>query len=86
VFALSWGRYDTDVGNTVKTFGIFMINWYARDFGQEWNNFVTTYYAMVQGFFYKSGKFNPEPWKGLLDLNTVRRIERFPRHDFDKIR
>jgi hypothetical protein len=41
---------------------------------------------MVQGFFYKSGKFNPEPWKGLLDLNTVRRIERFPRHDFDKIR
>jgi hypothetical protein len=86
VYALSWGRYDADVNDTVRTFGVFIINWHALDEGGEWNNNVRTYYANVEGFIYKRGNSNPERWKGIINLNTVWKIERFPRQEYFQIR
>jgi hypothetical protein len=86
VFALTWVRYDREQPEGEKEFAVVKVDWHCVDYRQPWNFYVTSRYAMVQGFTYKEGQSQAHKWRGLLSFHDIKKIQPFPRKHFDQIR
>ena len=69
-----------------RIFGALKCDWFAQDYGQPWNKYTTSTYMMCQGFVYAKDQVDPMKWRGLVNFDTIWRIETFLRKDFDIIR